>query len=322
MPPSRARYAAGREQQNDEDQDDEQRNERDVRQDGRETCPRKRPGPGLHAVDEVLVGESERGERQSGSHQQRPDPVPGVPGGDQGADRRVPHHHRHVDEAEESLLGQPPVQTTQRERRGQEGQGDGPHDPWSPSGSRHPDSSPNVDGTSPVTVVPNRDLHDQPSRWILALQATRRKGRPLPGVVLLLVRGQTPTAHAVANRYRCQRSGTPFSSCSPASSKLRPEPGTRSFTVWETRTSTGQLAPRPWRRRHGEPCDVIAFERLDLAGVQAPARTSSPTARTAPPIACAHRTPRAGPSNVAKNPSPAVLISVPRNRPMSARTAP
>ena len=38
-------------------------------------------------------------------------------------------------------------------------------------------------------------------------------------------------------RYRCQRSGTPFSSCSPASSKTRPEPATRSFTVWETNTS-------------------------------------------------------------------------------------
>ena len=32
-------------------------------------------------------------------------------------------------------------------------------------------------------------------------------------------------------RYRRHRSGTPFNSCSPASSKTRPEPAVRSFTV-------------------------------------------------------------------------------------------
>ena len=45
-----------------------------------------------------------------------------------------------------------------------------------------------------------------------------------------------------------------------------------------------------------------------------PARTSMPRAPTASAIAEAQRTARAGPSNVAKNPSPAVPTSTPRNR--------
>src|SRR5205814_8174686 len=45
-------------------------------------------------------------------------------------------------------------------------------------------------------------------------------------------------------RYRRQRSGTPFSSCSPASSNAMPEPATRSLTVCETSTSEGAaIAP-------------------------------------------------------------------------------
>jgi hypothetical protein len=40
-------------------------------------------------------------------------------------------------------------------------------------------------------------------------------------------------------RYSRQRSGTPFSSWSPASSKTRPDPATGSFTVFETRTLEG-----------------------------------------------------------------------------------
>ena len=40
----------------------------------------------------------------------------------------------------------------------------------------------------------------------------------------------------LTTRYRRQRSGTPFRSCSPASSKARPDPATRSFTVLDTRT--------------------------------------------------------------------------------------
>jgi hypothetical protein len=50
--------------------------------------------------------------------------------------------------------------------------------------------------------------------------------------------GESGTAQATrvfvayaTTRYRCQRSGTPFSSCSPASSKVRPDPAVRSLTV-------------------------------------------------------------------------------------------
>jgi hypothetical protein len=45
-----------------------------------------------------------------------------------------------------------------------------------------------------------------------------------------------------------------------------------------------------------------------------PARTSSPRRRTSRTTAHAHRTPRAGASNAARNPSPAVSISRPSNR--------
>ena len=61
---------------------------------------------------------------------------------------------------------------------------------------------------------------------------------------------------------------------------------------------------------------------VSTSPVWTPARTSIPRSGTASQIACAHRTPRAGPSNVAKNPSPAVSTSVPRKRPSIARTMP
>ena len=69
---------------------------------------------------------------------------------------------------------------------------------------------------------------------------------------------------------------------------------------------------------HAEAGDVIALDR-DLAGVQSrpyldPERTDSAA------IAVAQRTPRAGPSNVARNPSPIVLISRPRYRAICERT--
>ena len=61
---------------------------------------------------------------------------------------------------------------------------------------------------------------------------------------------------------------------------------------------------------------------VSTSPVCTPARTSMPRSCTADVIACAHRTPRAGPSNVAKKPSPAVSTSVPRNLPSMARTTP
>jgi hypothetical protein len=56
------------------------------------------------------------------------------------------------------------------------------------------------------------------------------------------------------------------------------------------------------------------------AGDYTPARTSMPSGCIAATTARAHFTALAGPSNVAKNPSPAVSISVPLYRPSMART--
>jgi hypothetical protein len=49
--------------------------------------------------------------------------------------------------------------------------------------------------------------------------------------------------HPLMTRYNRHRSGTPFSSCSPASLKTRPLPATRSFTVLETSTSPAPASP-------------------------------------------------------------------------------
>jgi hypothetical protein len=59
---------------------------------------------------------------------------------------------------------------------------------------------------------------------------------------------------------------------------------------------------------------------VSTSPVWTPALISIPSARTASTIASAHRTARAGPSNVAKNPSPAVSTSTPRNRTSNPRT--
>ena len=124
-----------------------------------------------------------------------------------------------------------------------------------------------------------------------------------------------------ATRYRCQRSGTPFSSCSPASSNdeaglRRPGPS-RSARRGPRRAGEGADAGADVDRDPARPCRRSS----STSPVCRPARISSPSGRTASTIACAQRTARAGPSNVAKNPSPAVSISVPRYRPIIARTA-
>jgi hypothetical protein len=61
---------------------------------------------------------------------------------------------------------------------------------------------------------------------------------------------------------------------------------------------------------HGDASELLV-DGLDLSGVS-PARTSTPSGWTASTIAWAQRIALAGPSNDAKNPSPAVSISFPR----------
>ena len=85
-------------------------------------------------------------------------------------------------------------------------------------------------------------------------------------------------------RYRCQRSGTPFSSCSPASSNVSPEPATRSFTVCETRTSEAPArAPTRAPMCTASPPTLSPID--STSPVCRPARISIPSARTASMIA-------------------------------------
>ena len=61
-------------------------------------------------------------------------------------------------------------------------------------------------------------------------------------------------------------------------------------------------------------------DNLALTRVESGARTSMPSGSTASWMARAQRMARAGPSNVARKPSPAVLTSRPRKRASSFRT--
>jgi hypothetical protein len=64
-----------------------------------------------------------------------------------------------------------------------------------------------------------------------------------------------------------QRSGTPSSSCSPASSKTSPLPATRSFTVWDTSTCEAPaFAPTLAPKFTAIPPD-LSVDRVHLAGV-------------------------------------------------------
>ena len=87
-------------------------------------------------------------------------------------------------------------------------------------------------------------------------------------------------------------------------------PATRSLTVDETRTSDGPAIP-PTRAPMFTAIPPTFPSIVSTSPVWTPARTSRSSARTASTIACAQRTARAGPSKVAKNPSPAVSISTP-----------
>ena len=78
---------------------------------------------------------------------------------------------------------------------------------------------------------------------------------------------------------RRQRSGTPFNSCSPASLNARPEPATRSFTVWETRTSDGP-AVEATRAPMETEIPVHLPSTISHSPVCTPARTSMPSSWT------------------------------------------
>ena len=98
----------------------------------------------------------------------------------------------------------------------------------------------------------------------------------------------------------------PFSSCSPASSN-EPDPATRSFTVCDTITSDG-CAAAPTRAPMLTRCRPLPVDRLHLARVD-PDADLDPEGNHRWTHAWPQRTARAGPSNVAKKPSPAVDLS-------------
>ena len=90
----------------------------------------------------------------------------------------------------------------------------------------------------------------------------------------------------------------------------------------DTSTSPGAGRARRPARRCAPRCRATSSPReLDLAGVDAGADLEPERPNARPPIALAQRTARAGPSNVARKPSPAVSTSRPRKRSSSARTS-
>ena len=103
----------------------------------------------------------------------------------------------------------------------------------------------------------------------------------------------------------------PLSSWHPRSSNSIPEPATRSFTVRETSTSPPCAAAQ--MRAPIESATPATFASWSShSPVWIPARMSTPRGRTASIAAWAQRIARAGPSKVAKKPSPAVSRSCPR----------
>jgi len=106
----------------------------------------------------------------------------------------------------------------------------------------------------------------------------------------------------------------------PRSLKRSPEPTTRSLTVLDASTSPGSAsvitrAPM-WTAIPATSCPTSSH-----SPVCSPARIRSPISPASSTISAAQRTARAGPSNVARKPSPIVLTSVPRHRSSWVRTS-
>jgi hypothetical protein len=115
--------------------------------------------------------------------------------------------------------------------------------------------------------------------------------------------------------------GTPLRGYVPRSTKCRPDPDTKSFTVLETSTSSGSACAAT----RAPMCTAMptSFSPMMVhSPVWTPVRSLMPNARTVSRVIHAHRMARAGPSKVARNPSPAVSTSRPRNRASSRRMMP
>ena len=149
-----------------------------------------------------------------------------------------------------------------------------------------------------------------------------------------LVRGARPASRSAAtsgasgggsatsielNRCMRHRPSTPFSSCSPASSNVAPDPATSSFTVLVTITSAGPASAIA-RAPMCTPMPPSVPSTSSTSPVWTPLRTSRPISCTAAVIAAAPRNACTGSANVAKKPSPEVSCSRPPCRFSSRRT--
>jgi len=94
---------------------------------------------------------------------------------------------------------------------------------------------------------------------------------------------------------------------------------TRSRTVCETSTSLAS-AIEATRAPMLTAIPATFESAISHSPVWMPARIGTSSSRMSSLIARAHRIARAGPSKLAKNPSPAVSISRPRKRASRART--
>ena len=115
---------------------------------------------------------------------------------------------------------------------------------------------------------------------------------------------QEPTA------YNCHSSGTPLREWTPLSVKSNPEPVVRSLTVRLAKTSPGP-AKAAIRAAMWTAMPPMSSSRSSTSPVWSPARTDSPMPLASPPKLEANRAARAGPSKVARTPSPVVLTTRP-----------
>ena len=168
-----------------------------------------------------------------------------------------------------------------------------------------------------TTVNLHDALHAHRGGQIEATLAGRRARQGAIGRPSLVALGGDYVVVA-ANRF--QVSGTPLSSTRPRSSNSMPEPYTRSVTVRDTSTSSGP-ARAEIRAAMLTATPAMSSPIISHSPVCTPARTVRPRPCARSRIAPAQVTARAGPSKVARNPSPIVLSSRPRKRSSSRRTS-
>ena len=114
--------------------------------------------------------------------------------------------------------------------------------------------------------------------------------------------------------------GTPFNAWIPSSLNSMPEPATRVFhRPGDEHAARLGLRHDPSADVDGDSADVVTHQ-LAFAGVDARAHVDAKLFDADARSQAPQRTARAGPSNVARKPSPAVLVSLPRKRASSLRT--